>query len=236
MLNIKRCIDFDEMSLTMINDFVAYAKKLLNKKDLINIAIATGITTEQFILLLKQSDIPFEKINLYIVDEYAGIAHSDQQSCTIDLLKHFGTLTKRFHSIKIFSTNNFVEEIDIYHQELIKYGLDICILGVGKDGHVGFCYPPAYINTKKFYELIELSSYRKKEHSLNGWFSSIDNVPDCVITLSLWGILQSSIIMVGAVYKDKEDVVMHMLKQDVSSSACPILYFTSHKNITLYLG
>lgn len=236
MLRIKRCSNYDGMSCAMIADFISYVKELLNTKDFLSIAIATGFTTEQFILSLKHADIPFDRIDLYIVDEYVGISHLDQHSCTIDLLQPLGTLSKEFRSIKIFSVNNFREEMKRYHQELIRNGLDICVLGVGDDGHVGFCYPPADINTNEFYQLVKLSNDRKNEHFSKGWFPSINVVPDHVITLSLWGMLHSSIIMVGAMYENKKDVILHMINRDISPYECPILYFIEHNNLMLYIG
>ncbi len=224
------------MSSKMVDDFVNQTNHMLKTKPFLNVAIATGSTLEQFIALLKNREIPFGKINLYIVDDYAGIPFNDKLSCTIDLFDLFEEQIFNFKSVKIFSHDNYERDIILYNDELLTNGLDICVLGVGIDGHVGFCYPPIKEYSHTFYDITTLSIQRKKEHVKNGWFSNIDVVPNEVISLTLWGIFNSSVIMIGAILREKQMVIEKMHRQDVTTSDYPVLYLSNHKNVTVYLG
>lgn len=236
MFDFKEFDSVTAMDQALLADFVKHIYQLLQYKESLNVAIATGTTLLPFLYALQFEKIPFHKIDLYIVDEYAGLMYTDERSCTFDLYKLLSNRIFDFHSIKLFTPDNYINEIDLYNSELTKTGLDICVLGVGLDGHVGFCYPPSKILPHKYYELTTLSSIRKQEHVANGWFSTIDSVPENIITLTLWGIMQSSIVMIGAQYQKKQNVIHHMYTRQISPTYCPVLFLNEHEDITVYIG
>lgn len=236
MFIFKRFVNELAMTQAMLADFLNNVNQLLCTKEILRIAIATGSTLEKFLQALQTENIPFQKIDLYIVDEYAGFSYTDPRSCTFDLYSLLNGKTTDFHSIKVFSAENYKKEVDKYNAELTTNGLDICVLGIGSDGHVGFCYPPVRHISDTYYEITELSEKRKSEHVANEWLPSIDSVPDNVITLSLWGIKQSSIIMIGAIYEKKKNIIQQMHKKEILPPYCPVLYLNEHKDITVYIG
>ena len=236
MYNFKKHQNSKEMCDAMVDSFVYEVNNFLKYKDSINVAIATGSTLEPFILRLKDTNLPFEKINLYIVDDYAGISFDDERSCSIDLFNFFENTINKFKTIKLFSKDEYINDISIYNEELKMQGLDICVLGVGIDGHVGFCYPPIIKYNHFFYEVLELSKEVKNEHVNNGWFLDYVDVPNKVITLTLWGMLQSSCILVGAVFEDKMEIIKKMYECKTAIDNCPILFLSNHINISIHLG
>lgn len=233
---INRCDDAHDMSNSMKENFINHVHNLLRKKDIVRVAIATGSTLEEFIGLLYNSDIPLQKLIIYVVDEYSGIDFWDSRSCCIDLINSLGESFKEINSLKAFSKECYIEEITTYNNDLRKNGLDICVLGVGNDGHIGFCYPPIVEQSNEFYVLLPLDEMRQKEHVAKGWFKSIDEVPNTVITLSLWGMLQASILMVGAICFEKKDIILQLILQERHYKECPILYLCKHDNLTIYVG
>lgn len=233
---IKRCDSAYDMSNCMKDDFINDVQNLLRKKDIIRVAIATGSTLKEFIGLLNSADIPLQKLIIYVVDEYSGIDFWDPRSCSIDLIEDFGESFNKIHSFKTFSKERYMEEIVIYNNDLTKNGLDICVLGVGNDGHIGFCYPPIVEQSDEFYIILPLNDMRKKEHVDKGWFKSICGVPNTVITLSLWGMFQASMLMIGAICQEKRDIIPKLILQEEHYKDCPILYLCKHNNLTIYIG
>ena len=225
-----------EMSTTMIKNFYLHLNRLLMEKEYVNIAIATGNTLNEFMNMFSASlNICYNRINLYVVDEYAGIDKYDERSCTIDLVRAL-PIYKKFRSVNCFSKKDYVKDIFKYNDILKLEGLDMCILGLGKDGHVAFCYPPYYDIGNDYYELHSFRRNEKQLHVANGWFKTEEDVPKSAITLSVWGILQSQLIMIGAIYADKKDIVESLIHHEIESLGVPALYLQSHSNITLYLG
>lgn len=233
---INRCRNAHEMSNCMKENFINHVHNLLGKKSIIRVAIATGSTLEEFIGLLYNANIPLQKLIIYVVDEYSGIDFWDSRSCCIDLINALGKSFNKIHSLKTFSKEGYIEEIATYNNDLIKNGLDICVLGVGNDGHIGFCYPPIIEQLNEFYVLLPLDDMRKKEHIDKGWFKSIREVPDTVITLSLWGMFQASVLMVGAICDEKKDIIPKLVLQEDHYKNCPVLYLCQHNNLTIYVG
>ena len=76
---INRCNDAHDMSNSMKENFINHVHNLLRKKDIVRVAIATGSTLEEFIGLLYNSDIPLQKLIIYVVDEYSGIRSEERR-------------------------------------------------------------------------------------------------------------------------------------------------------------
>lgn len=224
------------MNNSLLNDFREGVNYLLQEKDEINIAIATGKTLEYFISSLQYVELQYDRINLFVVDEFASIGHLDPRSCTIDLLQLLGIRAFDFKSINCFSDVFYHRNLDEYNQRLSIQGLDICVLGVGEDGHVGFCYPPISLCGNSFYELFELPIERKCEHIQKGWFESIESMPSQVISLTLWGIMQSRMIFIAANYEEKRNIISQMINPTLHFSACPVLYLLNHQHTNLYFA
>ncbi len=237
MFKFKKCSNYQNMSERIFKDFRNYVKIALENKDIISIAIATGKTLELFLDILENSDMDVDKIDLYIVDEYVGYSYTDKRSCTYDLMVFLSQKFYKFHSVKVFSIDNYEEDMNEYNNALKENGLDICILGVGTDGHIGFCYPIEYNDIFEYYKIKSLTSKQKHLHFSNGWFSSESEVPNQVITLSVWGILQSSVIMIGVVKKEKVYVLQNMNAiVKANCKDCPVLYLNDNNNTTVYIG
>lgn len=224
------------MSCAMVDDFVSCVTRLLCSHEILRVAIATGSTLESFLRFLQPEKVPFEKIDLYIVDEYEGLSFTDLRSCTFDLFQILGEKITTFHAVKLFTSHDFLNEMATYNTELATYGLNICVLGVGCDGHVGFCYPPSWPTIHEYYTLTKLSNERKYEHTLNGWFPNVDDVPNNVITLTLWGMMNADIVFIGAFRDKKYEVIKQMKVGLLPASICPVLYLKNHPQITVYIG
>ena len=227
--------NYIQMSKRMFFDFQRHVNEILKYKKYINLILATGDTLIEFTKLINDDySVPYNRINLYIVDEYAGIHYNDERSCTIDIINLIPSINK-FKSINWFSKNNYVADIRNYNSILKKEGIDICILGVGADGHIGFCYPPDYNVSNDYYILRPFSFKEKKLHVNNGWFDLIKHVPDNSITLSILGIKSSKIIMIAAIYSQKKEIV-DSLKCKMNLTGVPVAYLLENDNAYLYLG
>ena len=80
MFIFKRFVNELAMTQAMLADFLNNVNQLLCTKEILRIAIATGSTLEKFLQALQTENIPFQKIDLYIVDEYAGFSYTDPRS------------------------------------------------------------------------------------------------------------------------------------------------------------
>lgn len=223
------------MSETMVDDFLNRVSGFLEKKDNINVAIATGTTLQGFaIALSNRNNVPYERINVFVVDEYAGISAWDERSCTIDLIR--GLRWNKFKSFNYFSSNDYKNEIGKLNKILNQQELDIAVLGIGKDGHLAFCYPPYRLHENTYYVLRQFNYENKKTHVHNGWFHSVSEVPNYAITLSIWGILNCKAILIGAVYSEKHKIINLLRTTDGLNMQIPAFYLQLHNDVTIHIG
>ena len=74
-------------------------------------------------------DIPFNKIDLFVVDEYAGIDYDDERSCTIDLCRDLKYI-EMFHQTFFFNAESYLEQLKKMNAKLDDDPLDIILLGI----------------------------------------------------------------------------------------------------------
>ena len=81
-MDIIRCNNQEIMYQEMIDYFLLELNNCLEYKEFVNVAFATGATIEKFMRLLNESNrfLP-ERIDLFVVDEYADIGWKDQRYC-----------------------------------------------------------------------------------------------------------------------------------------------------------
>tara|TARA_Y100001970_G_scaffold181857_1_gene221321 strand:- start:64 stop:546 length:483 start_codon:yes stop_codon:yes gene_type:complete len=108
-------------------------------------------------------------------------------------------------------------------------GIDLQLLGIGTNGHIGFNEPGSDINsiTRK----IIISNHSRL--ALSKDFKSIDNVPKNAITMGVKTILKAKKIILIAWGKTKSKIIRKTLKEK-TNPLIPASYLQSHKN-TLFI-
>lgn len=233
-MDIIRCNNQEIMYQEMIDYFLLELNNCLEHKEFVNVAFATGATIEKFMRLLNESNrfLP-ERINLFVLDEYAGIGWKDQKSCTIDIINNLDRW-KDFHSFNYFSKEGYISDIAKYNNYLEMNQLDILVLGIGKDGHVAFLNPPLEKIGSEYYVLNPVKSAEKKVHVEKGWFSDISEVPNYFITLSMYGILKCHTVIAAALYFDKEEILNKMIYSPRFEKSIPACWLLIHNHAVLF--
>jgi len=101
----------------------------------------------------------------------------------------------------------------------------LCILGIGKNGHLGFNEPAKYLNP---YTHIAKLSAATLQHSMARRMSER---PDCGLTLGMSEIMQSKKILLLISGKDKEATIDEFLTGKISTHL-PASFLWLHPNVT----
>lgn len=175
------------------------------------LGLATGSsplgTYKQLIKWYKKGDIDFSKVVSVNLDEYVGLDGSNDQSYRYFMNKNF------FEHINIDLNNTFVPNgcaIDLagegkrYDEHIAELGgIDLQLLGIGLDGHIGFNEPDKYF--VKSTHVVDLHESTKKANSR--FFASEDEVPKKAITMGMVSIMQAKKILLIASGKEKRDIL-----------------------------
>ena len=175
------------------------------------LGLATGSsplgTYKQLIEWYEKGDIDFSKVTSVNLDEYVGLDGTNDQSYRYFMNKNF------FEHINIDINNTFVpngcavdlaEECRRYDEHIAKLGgIDLQLLGIGFDGHIGFNEPDKYF--VKSTHIVNLHESTIKANSR--FFASEDEVPKKAITMGMVSIMQAKKILLIASGKEKRDIL-----------------------------
>lgn len=175
------------------------------------LGLATGSsplgTYKQLIEWYEKGDIDFSKVTSVNLDEYVGLDGTNDQSYRYFMNKNF------FEHINIDINNTFVPNgcaVDLagegkrYDEHIAELGgIDLQLLGIGLDGHIGFNEPDKYF--VKSTHVVDLHESTIKANSR--FFANIDEVPRRAITMGMVSIMQAKKILLIASGKAKRDIL-----------------------------
>lgn len=189
-------------------------------------------TYKQLIEWYEKGDIDFSRVVSVNLDEYVGLDGSNDQSYRYFMNKNF------FEHINIYLGNTFVPNgcaVDLagegkrYDEHIAELGgIDLQLLGIGLDGHIGFNEPDKYF--VKSTHVVDLHESTIKANSR--FFANIDEVPKRAITMGMVSIMQAKIILIIASGKEKRDILEKSLLRSYNPrNSC--LNFQLHPDITV---
>ena len=219
-------------------------KKLIEKNNKKNKTTVLGLATgssplgvyKSLIDFHKNEKLSFKNVVTFNLDEYYGLEKDHKQS-----YHHFMD-ENLFNHIDIKRTNinipdGFIDKknIDKYCKEYEKKieslgGIDIQILGIGVNGHIGFNEPGSNLNS--ITRLVKLDYQTRNDARLD--FNGIKNVPTSAITMGIKTILNSKRIILIAWGQGKSEAIRRAveLRKNIK---IPASLLQSHNNTTFIL-
>ena len=200
------------------------------------LGLATGSsplgTYKQLIDWYNKGDIDFSGVTSVNLDEYVGLDGSSDQSYRYFMNKNF------FEHINIDIKNTFVpngcaEDLEKEGLEYDKHieelgGIDLQLLGIGLDGHIGFNEPDRYF--VKSTHVVDLHESTIKANSR--FFANEDEVPKQAITMGMVSIMQAKKILLIASGKAKYDILQKAFYGPITPEI-PASILQLHPDITV---
>lgn len=222
--------NYDELS----KKAAMLVKEQIDKKHDSVLGLATGSTPigmyKELIKIYKQGLIDFSNIVTFNLDEYVGLDENHPQSYHRFMFENFfNYINIKRENIHIPNgiSDDFTKECEMYDKEIEEIGeIDLQVLGLGVNGHIGFNEPDDYINTKT--HIVSL-----KDETINSnkrFFKSIDDVPRKAITMGLGTIMKAKKIILLASGKNKAQAIKETLKGYLTTDV-PSTVLTMHSNV-----
>jgi glucosamine-6-phosphate deaminase len=205
----------------------------LTSSDTRNIMLAGGNTPLGLYAAVAERRAALSHLTAFALDEYVGVALDEPRNCANLIydraVKPWGIPRSNYHSVSSLEAEAS-DSINEHERKISDAGgLDLVILGLGKNGHVGFNEPSSQIDSPG--RLVPLS-----ETSINAnreWFQG-DYAPCLGVTTGMKIILAAKKILLLAFGAAKSPAVFAMLEQPPSSS-CPASFLQSHSNTLIVL-
>lgn len=235
-LKVKIMADRTEMGRVAADDIVAAIKSTLDKKEEINMIFAAAPSQNDVLLALTQSDVEWNRINAYHMDEYIGLERTAPQSFGNFLKEHIFDLVP-FRSVHLINcgTEEPEKECDRYAALLEENPADIIIMGIGENGHIAFNDPwVADFKDGKKVKTVLLDEVCRQQQVNDGCFAAIDLVPKSAITLTCPIFIEAPQLFCIVPAKTKANAVKRTVCGEISEE-CPATILRQHPDAVLYL-
>ncbi len=229
IINVK---NYQQLSRKAANIISA---QVILKPDCV-LGLATGSspvgTYKQLIEWYNKGDIDFSEVTTVNLDEYVGLCESDEQSYRRFMQENL------FDHVNIRRENTFVPDglADDLAEECAAYdarirhlgGIDLQLLGIGFDGHIGFNEPSDVFD--KATHVVDLHESTIKANSR--FFASEADVPRQAISMGMVSIMQARKILLIANGQGKKEILGKALYGPVTPQL-PASLLQLHNDVTV---
>lgn len=195
------------------------------------LGLATGSTPETLYKEMTTSDLDFSDMTSVNLDEYVGLDGSDDQSYRYFMNDH---LFNKKPFKETFVPNGKAEDLEAeckrYDGVIAEHPLDLQVLGIGRNGHIGFNEPGTPFDvTTHVVELTESTIEANKRY-----FDKIEDVPTHALSMGIGSIMQSKKILLMAFGTDKADAIKGMIDGEVTVDL-PASVLQNHADVTVII-
>ena len=201
------------------------------------LGLATGSspigTYQNLVKDVKAGEISFKDVKTYNLDEYCGISRSHPQSYYYfmhdNLFNHVDIDEANVH-IPAVSNDHLEEDCKTYNDMLHNATIDLQLLGIGGNGHIGFNEPGTSFEQETF--IVKLTDKTRQDNKR--FFNSIDEVPTHAITMGIKNIMQAKRILMLISGVNKADTVVKLLSGNITTDF-PASVLNNHPDVTVII-
>ena len=224
----------EELGVTAARKGAELIRKAITEKGEATIIVATGASQFEMLSELVHAKVDWSKVTAYHLDEYIGIPVTHGASFRKYLKERFVDQVplKKFHYID--GESDAEAECERLGELIATQAVDVAFIGIGENGHLAFNDPPADFNTEEPYIKVNLDLECRNQQFGEGWFPTLDQVPETAISMSVNQILKSESIICSVPDERKAKAVKTAVEKEVSPEI-PASALKTHKKTWLFL-
>lgn len=208
-----------------------YLNELIDKNGYARIVVSTGASQFETFEALIASVIDWSKVEMFHLDEYAGLPESHPASFRKYLKERF---VSKVHLLAANFVDGSAEGIIEISKKLLEKPVNLGFIGIGENGHIAFNDPPADFETKDPYIMVSLNATCKKQQVGEGWFATVEDVPKQAVSMSVFQIMQCKKIISCVPHAVKAKAVADTINSD-PTNLIPATILKTHPDWTLLL-
>ncbi|WP_291293157.1 glucosamine-6-phosphate deaminase [Enterococcus sp.] len=221
IIRVKDAAEGGKKAFELIQQGVEKGAKVLG--------LATGSTPETLYAEMTASDVDFSTMTSVNLDEYVGLGGEDDQSYRHFMNAHlFDKKPFKETYVPNGKATDLAAECKRYDEVIAEHPVDIQILGIGQNGHIGFNEPGAsFDGTTSVVELTESTINANKRY-----FDKVEDVPTTAISMGIGSILKGKKIILMAFGPAKADAIQRMIEGPVTTEL-PASALQNHPDVTV---
>lgn len=235
------------MKLCVLNDKVSLGaaaaahgaeciKKAIAEKGEADVIIATGASQFEMLEALITADVDWSKVSFFHLDEYVGLPITHAASFRKYLYERFLDRLPGYRSFLpvMGDAPDLDKEIARLNVAIEGRQIDVCFAGIGENCHLAFNDPPADFDYDKPYLVVNLDAGCRQQQFGEGWFATLDDVPEQAISMGIKQIMLSKTIILSVPDERKAKAVAAAVEGPISNLA-PASIVQNHPDATLYV-
>lgn len=208
-------------------------KDLLVKKPDCTLGLATGSSPiglyQNLIKYYENGEISFKDVKSYNLDEYCNLPKSHPESYYSfmhrNLFDHVDIKEENVH-IPCSERSDLQASCDEYNAMLHQANVDIQLLGIGGNGHIGFNEPNTPFDKETW--IVTLTEKTRLDNA-RFFDNDINKVPTHAMTMGINNIMQAKCLLLVASGKNKAEAIRRLASGEVNEE-CPATILNRHPN------
>jgi glucosamine-6-phosphate deaminase len=195
----------------------------VRRNPVLRLGLATGSTMlamyQELVRLHRRESLDFSQVVTFNLDEYLGLSSNHPQSFHHYMQQNF------FAHVNVDPGNIHIPDGAIkgnYQQYCASYeeairnagGIDLQILGIGRNGHIGFNEPTSSLGSRTRLKVLSKETIMDNRK----FFASEDEIPQCAITMGIGTILESKRILLLASGSSKATAIAKAIEGPLTAS------------------
>jgi glucosamine-6-phosphate deaminase len=210
-------------------------REAISQRGIARIIAATGASQFDFLdALTSISDIDWDRVEMFHLDEYVGMSESVPASfCRYlreRLIDKVGL--KNYHLLD--GTEDPTTLIERVSREIRKAPIDVAFAGVGENGHLAFNDPPADFDIEESYIVVNLDEDCRRQQLGEGWFPTLADVPRQALSMTIRQLMKAEHILCIVPDARKAKAIRACFGGEVSPLA-PASILQRHPHAIIYL-
>jgi glucosamine-6-phosphate deaminase len=211
--------DYDQLS----REAARIVAAAVSKKPSLKLGLATGSTTlgmyKELVRLHVAHGLDFSQVTTFNLDEYLGLSANHPQSfhrfMHENFFAHVNVAAANIHIPDGTISGNYDDYCDSYERAIQEAGgIDLQVLGIGRNGHIGFNEPTSSFASKTRLKVLTQDTLEDNRR----FFSPDEEMPQCAITMGIGTILEARRILILATGEAKAEAVAHAIEGPITAS------------------
>jgi len=209
-------------------------RKAIREKGFANIIVATGASQFEMLNELVKEDIDWSVVRAFHLDEYIGISETHPASFRKYLKERFVDIVAPMEFNYVNGSIDPTQECARLGKLISKHPIDVAFVGIGENSHLAFNDPPADFETEEAYLAVTLNDACRLQQMGEGWFPTINDIPERAISMSVKQIMKAKSIICSVPDLRKAMAVKKTVEGSISP-AIPASIMRQHPATWLYL-
>jgi glucosamine-6-phosphate deaminase len=201
------------------------------------VIFATGASQLDTLQALTQtSGLPWAQIRGFHMDEYVGLSIDHPASFRRYLRQNLTEKVQLKEFFEIDGTAADPEQACKDYAALLRAANpQLCLLGIGENGHLAFNDPGvADFNDPLDVKIVQLDTVCRQQQAAEGWFGSLEEVPQRAMTITIPALFRVP-KLIASVPGPRKAAIIRRTLEDSISTACPATLLRTHPDATVYL-